>query len=72
MTWIKFIDMEKVHAKIAVMTLIEYVLTFFYFNIIIYLFIYLFIYLSIYLFSDRTKNKITIIIIVCIYNLQGV
>ena len=36
--------MEKVHAKIAAMTLIEYVLTFFYFNIIIYLFIYLFIY----------------------------
>ena len=36
--------MEKVHAKIAAMTLIEYVLTFFYFNIIIYLFIYLLIY----------------------------
>ena len=56
--------MEKVHAKIAVMTLIGYVLTLFYCNIIIYLFIYL--------FSDRMKNKITIIIIVCIYNLQGV
>ena len=39
--------MEKVHAKIAAMTLIEYVLTFFYFNIIIYLFIYLFTYLFI-------------------------
>ena len=36
--------MEKVHAKIAVMTLIGYVLTLFYCNIIIYLFIYLFIY----------------------------
>ena len=32
--------MEKVHAKIAVMTLIGYVLTLFYCNIIIYLFIY--------------------------------